>query len=149
MCDKCKCISLLQRRRIGVTELRRYIIKVLTLAGRSLTPAEILRGIRKIRHMNKVTLYRIIGLLEEEEIIRSISTSDGVIRYALIDPLDNGKRNLAPHFFCRKCKTIMSIDSSDIRSFIEKKMEGKFSGPFELTVEGICLHCRKESDDHL
>jgi Fur family ferric uptake transcriptional regulator len=147
MCDRCKCKGLLQRKGIGITELRRYVIKVLTLAEKSLTPSEILKEIRKIHRINKVTLYRILALLEEKEIVRSILTSDGISRYALIDPLDNGNQNLSPHFICRKCKTIIPINSGDMCSLIEKRIQGKFNGPFELTIEGICSKCRKEEND--
>jgi Fur family ferric uptake transcriptional regulator len=146
MCDRCKCKGLLQHKGIGITELRRYVIKILTLAEKSLTPPEILKEIRKIRHINKVTLYRILGLLEEKEIIRHILTSEGISRYALIDPQDNGKQNLSPHFICRKCKTIIPLESPGIYPAVAEKVGQKFGGPFELTVEGICPKCRKEEN---
>jgi len=146
MCDKCSCKSLLERKRIGITELRRYVIKVLTLADKSLTPPEILKELRKIRHINKVTLYRILTLLEEKEIVRHILTSEGISRYAIVDPQDNGKQNLSPHFICRKCKTIIPLESPDIYPAVAGKVSQKFGGPFELTIEGICPKCRKENN---
>ncbi len=145
MCDKCQCKSLLKHQHIAITKLRRYVIKVLTIANKSLTPPEILKEIRKFQTINKVTLYRILDLLEEKEIVRKILTSNKVGRYELIDPLANGKQSLSPHFVCRICKTITPIEISDIKSLIEKKMHNDFNGPLELTIEGICFNCRKEA----
>jgi len=144
MCNGCQCKGLLQRKRIAITELRRYVIKVLTQAHSSLTAAVILQEIRKIRHINKVTLYRILSLLEEKEIVRSILTSTGVTRYALIDPQNRGMENLSPQFVCRRCKVIMPINFLNAQSLVKKGLSSKFSGPFELVIEGICPKCRKE-----
>jgi len=144
MCNGCQCKGLLERKRIAITELRRYVIKVLTQARSSLTASVILQEIRKIRHINKVTLYRILALLEEKEIVRSILTSTGVTRYALIDPQNRGMENLSPQFVCRKCKAIMPINFLNAQSLVKKGLSSKFSGPFELVIEGICPKCRKE-----
>ena len=144
MCNGCQCKGLLQRKRIAITELRRYVIKVLTQAKTSLTASTILQEIRKMRSINKVTLYRILALLEGKEVVRSILTSTGITRYALIDPQNRGTENLPPQFICRKCKTIIPIDFSNGEAFIKKRLDNKFSGPFELVIEGICPKCRKE-----
>ena len=144
MCDKCQCKSLLKRQHIAITKLRRYVIKVLTLANKSLTPPEILKEIRKFQSINKVTVYRILDLLEEKEIVRKILTSSKVGRYELIDPLANGEQSLSPRLVCRICKTTTPIEIPDIKSLIEKKMRNDFNGPLELTIEGICSNCRKE-----
>lgn len=144
MCNQCQCKGLLQRKRLAVTELRRYVVKVLTQAHASLAPSVILQEVRKIRHINKVTLYRILALLEEKEIVRSILTSTGVTRYALIDPQNRGTKNLSPQFVCRKCKVIMPINFLNAQSLVKKGLSSKFSGPFELVIEGICPKCRKE-----
>ena len=145
MCDNCKCKNLLKRKGISITKLRRYVIKVLTLANKSLTPPDILKEIRKFQSINKVTLYRILKLLEEKEIVRKILTSGEVSRYELIDPLDNGKETLSPHFVCRICKSITPLELKDIHSLLKKKIGAKFSGPLELTIEGICSNCKKET----
>ncbi|MDD5561637.1 MAG: transcriptional repressor [Candidatus Omnitrophica bacterium] len=144
MCDKCKCKSLLKRKDISATKLRRLVIKTLTLAQKSLSPVEILRDMRKYESINKVTLYRILAILEKNEIIRRILTSDNISRYELIDPLDNGQQNLQPHFTCRICKAIIPISSSGIIPLVNKRLSKKFFGPIEITIEGICPNCRKE-----
>ncbi len=144
MCDNCKCKSLLKRKDISATKLRRLTIKVLTIANKSLTPSEILKEIRKIYAINKVTLYRILDLLEQKEIVRKMLTPDNVSRYELIDPLANGKQSLSPRFICRICKTIIPIDIPEIQSTINKKLGSEFYGPIEIAMEGICPNCRKE-----
>lgn len=145
MCDNCKCKNLLNRKSITATKLRRAVIKVLTIANKSLTTNEILKNVRGFQSMNKVTLYRILELLEKKDIVRKILTNGNISRYELIDPLDNGKQNLLPHFICRICKTIIPIETRGICSAIEKKIGNKFSGPIELTIEGICPKCKKEA----
>ena len=144
MCNKCMCKSLLKRKNISATNLRRLTIKILTIAKKNLTPDEILKEARKTHSINKVTLYRILALLEKNEIVRRIPTSDTVSRYELIDPLANGKKNLPPHFTCRKCKKIIPIKSPELESMVNNKLANKFAGPIEITIEGICLNCKKE-----
>jgi len=144
MCDNCKCKSLLKQKDITATKLRRAVIKVLTIANKSLATTEILKEVRKFRAINKVTLYRILDLLEKKEILRKILTNGGISRYELIDPLANGKQNLHPHFICRLCKTITPLESHELGSLIQKKIGNKFGGPIELTIEGICQKCKKK-----
>ena len=138
------CKNLLKRKNISTTDLRRLTIKVLTIAKKSLTPDEILKEARKSRSINKVTLYRILALLERKEIVRKVLTSDSISRYELIDPLDNGKQSLLPHFICRKCKAIIPINSPEVESMVNNKLGNKFAGPIEITIEGICPKCVKE-----
>ena len=138
------CKNLLKRKNISATNLRRLTIKILTIAKRDLTPDEILKEARKSQSINKVTLYRILALLEKNEIVRRIPTSDTISRYELIDPLANGKQSLPPHFTCRKCKKTILIKSSELETMVNKKLGNKFAGPIEITVEGICPNCIKE-----
>jgi Fe2+ or Zn2+ uptake regulation protein len=119
-------------------------IKILTLANKSLMPSEILKEIRKFQSINKVTLYRILDLLEKKEIVRKILTSDDVSRYELIDPLANGNQNLPPRFVCRICKAIIPVNSPEIQSMVSKKLGNAFCGPIEIVIEGICFNCKKE-----
>jgi len=144
MCNKCMCKNLLKRKDISATILRRLIIKTLTTAGKSLTPEEILKEVRKSNSINKVTLYRILALYEKNEIVRKILTSNNISRYALIDPLANGKQSLPPRFICRKCKAIIPINLTEVESAVNQKLRNKFTGPIEITIEGICLNCKKE-----
>jgi len=138
------CKNLLKRKNISATDLRRLIIKVLTIARKNLTPDEILKEARKSQSINKVTLYRILALLEKNEIVRKILTLGNISRYELIDPLANGKQNIPPRFICRKCKEVIPLNSSEIESMVKGKLSNKFAGPIEITIEGICLNCIKE-----
>jgi len=142
MCDNCKCKNLLKRKNITATKLRRAVIKTLTMARTGLTPNDILKNIRAFQSINKVTLYRILELLEKKEILRKVLTNSNISRYELIDPMATGKQNLPPHFVCRICKTIIPIKANGLYPMIEKKVCGKFSGPIELTIEGICEKCK-------
>ena len=144
MCDNCKCKNLLKRKDITATKLRRLTIKVLTIANKSLTPPEILKEVRKFHAINKVTLYRILDILEQKEIVRRMLTPDDVSRYELIDPLANGKQNLSPRFICRICKTIIPIDIPEIQSTINKKLGNEYCGPIEIVIEGVCPNCIKK-----
>ena len=144
MCNNCKCKELLRRKNTTATILRRQTIKILTLANKSLTPVEILKEARKSQSINKVTLYRILALLEKKEIVRKILTSTDSSRYELIDPLANGKQNLPPRFTCRICKTIIPINSPEIEALVNKKLGNKFHGLLEIVIEGICPNCMRE-----
>ncbi|MFH1853888.1 MAG: Fur family transcriptional regulator [Candidatus Omnitrophota bacterium] len=144
MCDKCKCKNLIKSKGLRITNLRRFVIKVLTLAQKGLTPPEILKEIKKFHSINKVTIYRILDLFEKKQIIRRMLTSEGASRYSLIDPAAKGNQSLPPHFVCRTCNTIIELDLNSMRSSLEAKLGNKFGGPLELTIEGICPNCRKE-----
>ena len=144
MCNNCKCKELLARKNTTATILRRQTIKVLTNAHKSLTPVEILKKIKETHAINKVTLYRILALLEKKEIVRKILTSTDSSRYELIDPLAKGTQHLPPRFSCRICKTIVPLNSPTLASLVNKKLKQKFLGPLEIVIEGICPNCLKE-----
>jgi Fur family ferric uptake transcriptional regulator len=137
------CKDLLKRSNTAATNLRAATIKALTIAHKSLTPAEILDKIRKTKSVNKVTLYRILALLEEKNIIRKILTSDNISHYELIDPLAKGAQSLPPHFACRVCKKIFPLNSPEVENIVAEKLGKIFSGPIEITIAGICLACKK------
>lgn len=144
MCNKCQCKKLLENKNISATVLRRKTIKVLTQANQALTPVELLKRIRKIQSINKVTLYRILALLEKKEILRKILTTSNISCYQLIDPNVDGRQNLGPHFTCRICKKIIPFNSPSLLTLIEKKLGNKFRGPLEITIEGIGPKCARE-----
>lgn len=143
MCDKCKCKKLLKNNSLKITDLRRFVIKTLTLAKKGLTPPEILKEIRKFHSINKVTLYRILDLFEKKQLVRKILTTEGISRYSLLDPNAKGNQSLPPHFLCRICNTMTELDLNSLKLSLEKKLANKFGGPLELTIEGICPNCRK------
>lgn len=144
MCNNCKCKELLTRKNTTATILRRQTIKVLTNAHKNLTPVEIFKKIKETHLINKVTLYRILALLEKKEIVRKILTSTDSSRYELIDPLAKGTQHLPPRFSCRICKTIEPLNSPTLSFLVNKKLNRKFHGPLEIVIEGVCPNCLKE-----
>lgn len=104
------------------------------------TAEEIFKNVkRKNSRLSKMTVYNILGLLEEANLIRSVTINDKEARYD-IKTRDHG------HFKCKQCNAVFdfdvnmeSIDMEDVSKFtIEKK---------DLFFYGICNQCLTDIDD--
>jgi len=138
----CDAAQSLKEAGLNRTPQRVAVLDMLIHAERPITASDILRGINDSLDINRVTVYRIISCLKDNEIIREIPTHDGINHYEMAcmhNPLH-------PHFYCRVCKTMYCLDPPTIATAWEW-----LAGPHDYTVEGIsiglyglCRDCRRK-----
>lgn len=88
--------------------------------------------------MNKTTVYRILDRLEDEGLIHSFSSADGLKWYAKCQGCSSGKHNdVHPHFECTSCKkvTCLSVEVSI------PKIENHTITSAAVFLTGVCATC--------
>lgn len=82
------------------------------------------------------TIYRNLGFLEEENLIKSIVV-EGIKHYDKVIP--------HYHFICKKCQSIIDIFDLDIISI--NKYNKNLVDDYEIVLKGICYKCQKEDNN--
>ena len=91
--------------------------------------------------MNKTTVYRILERLEDEGILHSFASSDGVKCYARCNGCSSGHHDdIHPHFQCNSCGkvTCLSIDIQmpKVKNFQIDSADILFKGQCSDCVQG-------------
>jgi Fur family transcriptional regulator, ferric uptake regulator len=148
-----------QRERVAVLPVRDYArllvdvdlpptphrLRVLEIIGNSPSPLshrEICRSLRDSHPINRVTIYRILDLLVERNLVARISSGDRSFRYGLVAAADHAEH---PHFYCSNCGYMRCLAQSALSVNVEalrKELPGLISR-IEVRLDGICSNCLK------
>jgi Fur family transcriptional regulator, ferric uptake regulator len=122
------------------TENRVRVLEIIGNSSYPLSAMEVLAGIKKTHSINKVTVYRILELLVENNILERLSTGGRAAHFGLA-PNDNHVRH--PHFYCTRCGRMNCLKPESM-SLNMASLERSFSGAIdrvEIRVDGICEDC--------
>ena len=136
----CNSHKLLKRAGIDLTAHRETILDAFLFAQKALTPQDILKKIRKLKSIDKVTLYRILDLFVNKRVLRKISAFNGPMRYEIIC---QEHHPIHPHFICRDCghmECLNDMDISRIKNSIRHKRNFR-EEDIDLKLEGLCKEC--------
>ena len=140
MCDQCNYHELLETAGLEATTNRLHVMQVIGSNSSPLTAAEVFRTVERTQSINRVTVYRILDLLVENNILEKISSGGRAAYYGMAP---NEHHAPHPHFHCTSCGLIdclnpesLSIDSDNLR----KTFPGEV-GRIEIRVEGTCKRC--------
>ena len=132
--------SLLQDAGLAPTPNRTVVVETLARSRTTLSAPEILDRLPASRPMNRVTLYRILGLLVNKQVVFRHSAGDRAYRYCL------GQRAEGPshvHFYCTTCNAMeclsreeAPVDLDRLRRTVGRRVEN-----VELRLDGICAAC--------
>ncbi|MFD0958747.1 ferric iron uptake transcriptional regulator [Paenibacillus chungangensis] len=92
------------------------------------------------------TVYRTLELLSEISVVEKMNFGDGVARYDL--RTDSSKHH-HHHLICVQCGSMEEIKDDWLLS-LEERLEKEFQffvSDHRLDFQGICRHCRKNSDE--
>ncbi|MCX7881794.1 MAG: transcriptional repressor [Brevinematales bacterium] len=82
------------------------------------------------------TVYRNLHILEQQGKVLSLDVGQGEKRY-------DGAVHQHAHFVCRRCRGVYDCDITMKSLFKEVRVPGEVEG-FQVTLFGICEHCRKQ-----
>jgi len=120
---------------------RKIVLDILYQASKALTPKIILEEIRKTRDFDKVTLYRILDLLTNKNILRKISTSQGVLCYEI----NFTEHHPHAHFICVECGELTCLESQNLTRILKEiRKQTDHGHSVDLKLEGVCSGCRKK-----
>ena len=125
------------------TDNRIRVIEVIGNNGYPLTAADVFKTVERTQSINRVTVYRILDLLAEKNIIERLSTGGRAACYGMAP----NKHHLShPHFYCTECGQMdcLSPGSMSVRiDNLEKTFPGEIDR-VEVRVDGRCKNCLKQ-----
>jgi Fur family ferric uptake transcriptional regulator len=142
MCNQCNYENLLNAARIDVTENRLRVMEVIGNNSYPLSAADIYKTLERNGSINRVTVYRILDLLVEHELVDRISTGGRAFYYGMAP---NANHRPHPHFYCTRCGQMdcLTPDSLNVDSeALWKTFPGRID-KVEVRVDGICKNCMK------
>lgn len=140
MCEHCDYSSLLASAGLDTTQNRLLIIELIGNNNQPISAAEIFKTTQETRDINKVTVYRILDLLVERNLIQKIHIGG---KAALYDLAPNSHHAPHPHFYCKSCGAIDCLPAEYLHINMAK-MQKSFPGKIEkveVQLEGICHKC--------
>ena len=126
---------------IRSTPIRDAVMRVIGESLHPLSATEILKSVRILISINKVTLYRILNLLVEKGVIRRLTSGDRAYRYGISE--DRYHTDHA-HFVCTRCSVMECLEPDAILLNVKaphNKIAGKLISNVEIIAEGICQRC--------
>jgi Fur family ferric uptake transcriptional regulator len=142
MSAHCTCEEILERKQIEATRHRKDVLEIFVHAPKAVKAKDVLERIRKASSIDKVTVYRILDLFVERDILKRINTLDGAMAYELVCAKH---RPIHPHFFCRHCGEISCLEGLNWEAFklqVERKSRVQCED-VDVRLEGVCKECRQ------
>ncbi len=88
---------------------------------------------------DRVTIYRILDRLVEENLIHKIVNLDGGVKYASCHSCSSIHRHNHIHFSCQKCKSVTCIEDAEPVFTLPQKY---VVNDVNFTVSGVCPLCQ-------
>lgn len=144
MCARCNYRLLLQSGGLEPTPGRLRVLEVIGANSAPVSAHDILATVNRTAGINRVTVYRILGLLVSKGLVERLSGGGRSRVYGLAP---NEHHPAHPHFHCRNCGGLQCLQPGslkvDLRG-IERSFAGEIQG-VEVRVDGICKDCLKRA----
>ena len=142
MCQNCDYRHLLGEAGLDPTLHRVQIMEAVGANTSPLTAGEIFQILDRNHSINRVTVYRILDLLVEKELLERLSGGGRVSYYGLAP---NEHHASHPHFYCKNCGQLNCLRAESVHIDTET-LRRTFPGAIdrvEIRVDGICRSCLK------
>jgi len=146
MCDQCDYRDLLKSADVDITANRLRVLEVIGGNNYPLSAGDIFHTLERSMPINRVTVYRILDLLEAHGLVERLSTGGRAFYYGLAS---NVHHRPHPHFYCKRCGQMdclspesLSVDSASL----QKTFPGRIDR-VEVRVDGICKNCIRKIRD--
>ncbi|MDM8524480.1 transcriptional repressor [Desulfococcaceae bacterium HSG8] len=140
MCHQCNYSALFRRCGLDNTPNRISVMEIVGNSTYPLSVQEVFDILKRTKHVNRVTVYRVLDILVKKGLLERISGGDRAFRYG-IAPNDNHRRH--PHFYCKQCGNMECLNPESISVDMEA-LERTFSGLIEkaeVRIDGVCRNC--------
>lgn len=132
---------------LEATDKRLMVLEVIGNNTCPLSANDVFTVLCRNSSINKVTVYRILDLLVEHQLVERLN-SLGRLSYFGLAPNKNHRRH--PHFYCSICGRVdcLNPESMDVDfSSLQKTFPGQID-KVEVRVEGICNTCISRDTIH-
>lgn len=135
--------SRLKEAGLEVTDHRLGVLLAVGNTTRPSSAQEILETISTKKDINRVTVYRILDLLVEHEVLNRLSLGEKSQRFCL----RGAKEDEHPHFHCTRCDSYLCLSVPDLP--LDRRRLGDLCLDIrhvDIRLEGICPACRDKAD---
>jgi len=140
MCHQCDYASLLEASGLASTSKRLQVLEVIGNNNSPLSAQQIFDTLQRTGDINRVTVYRILDLLVDSELVDRINGGGRSFVYGLAP---NGNHPAHPHFYCKNCGNLECLNPESLNVDMQS-MERTFPGLIEnveVRVDGVCKNC--------
>ena len=128
-----------RKRGVRVTPQRLAVYRALAADASHPTAESVYDRVRaRMRALSFATVYRILEFLENEGLIRKVSTTRGITRF---------DANMVPHqhLVCRRCESMTDLDGESFGKlpFSAVAPAGFLVEEIDVRVVGLCATCRR------
>lgn len=146
MCKECNYKDILEGKSIDATPNRIHVLEAIGNNSYPLTASDVFRIVERMQPINRVTVYRILDLLVEKQILERLVVGSRAAYYGIAP---NEHHAPHPHFYCTVCGQLDCLHSNDIL-IDAAALQRNFAGEIEkvqVTVDGICKNCLKQKQN--
>ena len=149
MCDHCNYSQLMESSGLEPTANRLKVFEVIGNNNSPLNAREIFNALNRTTDINRVTIYRILKILEGKGLIRRVISGDRSHRFGMAP---NAHHRPHAHFFCKRCKNLECLNPECLQldmTLLERTFPGTIEGA-QIRIDGICKNCLKRfgSEDY-
>lgn len=133
---------------LEATTNRLQVLQTLGESSSPLTAAHILKKVEQHHPINKVTVYRILDILVEKNLLERLSTGTRTTYFGMAP---NKHHAPHPHFFCTVCGRIKCLSSESIHIDTTRLSVTSHAQiqRIEVRIEGICERCLARTTEPL
>ena len=143
MCIHCNYKEMLQDADLSPTPNRLRVLEIIGSNNFPLSATDIHETLERTAPINRVTVYRILDLLVEKEIVARIATGGRAAYYGMAP---NEQHKAHPHFYCTKCGRMDCLEPETVNinfNAFQNTFPGRID-KFEIRLDGICRNCLKK-----
>ena len=124
-----------------LTSSRSAVLSLLLAADHAMTHQEITDALADALPVDRVTIYRVLEWLVEQGLAHRIAQDDRVWRFSVSKHSHAKSDHQHAHFSCKQCGQTFCLD--DVPAKVAVKLPAGYqSEEVELTIRGVCEHCR-------
>ena len=136
-----QAVALIRQSGSRLTSSRSAVLSLLLGADHAMTHQEITDALSAALPVDRVTIYRVLDWLVEQGLAHRIARDDRVWRFSVSREPHARTDHQHAHFACKQCGQTFCLDSVPAKVAV-KLPAGYQSEAVELTIRGVCEHCR-------
>ena len=143
MCNSCNYNNILQEAGLDPTAHRLHILEVIGANPSPLSATDVFKTMARNHRINRVTVYRILDLLVEKNVLERLSSGGRAAHYGLA-PNEHHVRH--PHFYCTNCGQMDCLQPESLAidmAHLKKNFAGEIDR-IEIRVDGTCKNCLRQ-----
>lgn len=129
----------LSSHKLKTTEARLALIELVKRAEKPVDAQYLIEHLQKEIDIDRVTVFRILNILTDHDILKKLEFGEGKARYEMNDQEHH-------HLICESCGAIEDVSDCNISGLEEEigKKKGFYIKRHSLEFFGLCANCYKK-----